>query len=383
MRKKGRSVCLQCFLCVLGVIVILLAAYEFSVISMLDVNAEVLNKSSLRDPMVPSVRKSTHSVTLVVASDLSQIEKLNFAVVAWMDEISVAVSILPKELEFYEDVLRDLHFPSRVHVSTLKTKGYWFPINELRNIAIEASTTTHIFVSDADILPSSNLRETFLSLPNFMLRDTNHALIVPLIEAPFRSILCSHWYECLSETETYTRLSKRDITWCLRFGGCKNLGNKGFNKYSDLWWENLPIRNQSTPLFCWDNIYQEPLLIVAKTSQLPKFNPSFVDYGYNRVEWVSHLRLSGYRFSVLSHAWAFHLTHDPSFYALRSKEKSDPTRGKRGGVDTAKMYEKALKKYESETTGRNQIPLCSSLVNIVTNSENPGVRRRKRITRNR
>lgn len=69
-------------------------------------------------------------------------------------EISVAVSILPKELEFYEDVLRDLHFPSRVHVSTLKTKGYWFPINELRNIAIEASTTTHIFVSDADILPS-------------------------------------------------------------------------------------------------------------------------------------------------------------------------------------------------------------------------------------
>ena len=72
-----------------------------------------------------------------------------------------------------------------------------------------------------------------------------------------------------------------------------------------------------------------------------------------------------------------------SFYALRSKEKSDPTRGKRGGVDTAKMYEKALKKYESETTGRNQIPLCSSLVNIVTNSENPGVRRRKRITRNR
>ena len=92
-------------------------------------------------------------------------------------------------------------------------------------------------------------------------------------------------------------------------------------KYSDLWWEKLPVRNQSTPLFCWDNIYQEPsklrcgltrrLLIVAKTLQLPKFNPSFVDYGYNRVEWVSHLRLSGYRFSVLSHAWAFHLTHDP------------------------------------------------------------------------
>ena len=72
-----------------------------------------------------------------------------------------------------------------------------------------------------------------------------------------------------------------------------------------------------------------------------------------------------------------------SFYALRSKEKSDPTRGKRGGVDTAKMYEKALKKYESETTGRNQVPLCSALVSIVTNSDNPGVHRRKRITRNR
>ena len=55
-------------------------------------------------------------------------------------------------------------------------------------------------------------------------------------------------------------------------------------------------------------------LIVAKTQQLPRFNPTFIDYGYNRVEWVAHLRYAGYRFSVLSQAWGFHLRHEKYYY---------------------------------------------------------------------
>ena len=51
-------------------------------------------------------------------------------------------------------------------------------------------------------------------------------------------------------------------------------------------------------------------VIVAKSSRLPQFNPAFVDYGYNKIEWLNHLRLLGYRFSVLSHSWAFHVKHD-------------------------------------------------------------------------
>lgn len=51
-------------------------------------------------------------------------------------------------------------------------------------------------------------------------------------------------------------------------------------------------------------------IIVPKSSQLPLFNPAFIDYGYNKIEWLTHLRLLGYRFSVLSHSWAFHVKHE-------------------------------------------------------------------------
>ena len=87
----------------------------------------------------------------------------------------------------------------------------------------------------------ANLQEIFLSLPSFVLRDSMHALIVPLFEAPFKSVTCEHWYECIDEyvkqmicaltdsTEAYSQLTKKQLIWCLQFGGCKNLGNKDFN----------------------------------------------------------------------------------------------------------------------------------------------------------
>lgn len=297
-----------------------------------------------------------------------------------MGEISVGICIFPKEVEYYNDVIQELYFPSRVLVSTLRTKNYAFPINELRNLAIEHASSTHVFLSDVDIIPSANLQDTFLALPNFILRDTMHALIVPLFETPFKSIPCSQWYDCIEETEVYTRLSKQDLRWCLQFGGCKNLGFKDFNKFVDASWDSLPLSNYSTPLFCWDNPNQEPFLIVAKTQQLPRFNPTFIDYGYNRIEWVAHLRYAGYRFSVLSHAWGFHLRHEKSFYALKSREKSDPTKGKRGGPDTAKMYDKVIRKYEGDYSGINRVPMCSAFQQI-GETNNQIFSGRKRLTR--
>ena len=30
-------------------------------------------------------------------------------------------------------------------------------------------------------------------------------------------------------TEAYSQLTKKQLIWCLQFGGCKNLGSKDFN----------------------------------------------------------------------------------------------------------------------------------------------------------
>lgn len=69
-----------------------------------------------------------------------------------------------------------------------------------------------------------------------------------------------------------------------------------------------------------------------------------------------------------------------SFYALKSREKSDPTKGKRGGPDTAKMFEKVLRKFEAEYSDVSRIPMCSS-VQPTVETRSPVKSGRKRISR--
>ena len=62
--------------------------------------------------------------------------------------------MFPREVEYWEEVVHDLYLPSRVAVHSLTTKGYSFPINELRNLALTKAETTHVFISDVDIIPA-------------------------------------------------------------------------------------------------------------------------------------------------------------------------------------------------------------------------------------
>lgn len=49
--------------------------------------------------------------------------------------------------------------------------------------------------------------------------------------------------------------------------------------------------------------------MVRKTPDTPQFAEQFINYGFNKVQWVEHLRYSGYEFHVLSHAYAIDMPH--------------------------------------------------------------------------
>ena len=68
--------------------------------------------------------------------------------------ISVGLCVFPRETDYWEEVVHDLYLPSRVAVHSFQTKSYSFPINELRNLALSKATTTHVFISDVDIIPA-------------------------------------------------------------------------------------------------------------------------------------------------------------------------------------------------------------------------------------
>lgn len=49
--------------------------------------------------------------------------------------------------------------------------------------------------------------------------------------------------------------------------------------------------------------------MVRKTKELPLFEEKFINYGFNKVQWIEHLRYRGYEFHVLSHAYAVDMPH--------------------------------------------------------------------------
>ena len=78
---------------------------------------------------------------------------------------------------------------------------------------------------------------------------------------------------------------------------------------------------------CFPNKLQEPYrsssslrytryIVLKKTPELPLFDPRFVNYGFNKIQWIEELRYKGYLFGVLSDAFAIDVPHERYFFSL-------------------------------------------------------------------
>ena len=48
---------------------------------------------------------------------------------------------------------------------------------------------------------------------------------------------------------------------------------------------------------------------MKRSEFLPRFDERFVDYGKNKVQFVSHLRMLGFKYYVLSQSFAVDVPH--------------------------------------------------------------------------
>ena len=75
-----------------------------------------------------------------------------------------------------------------------------------------------------------------------------------------------------------------------------------------------------TPVKCFKGNRQEPYdtfsfvkldsyVVVKKTPEMPLFDERFVNYGYNKVQWLENLRYVGYQYSVLTDGFAVDIPH--------------------------------------------------------------------------
>lgn len=137
----------------------------------------------LHHPMMspPLVKHRMNTVKLITLT-IQRLFYISHLLNRWKGPLSLAVLIRSKKEEEYLD-----HYLSQNTLSTnlvvsrfVSDKGY--PYNALRNIAIQRVATSHFWVMDMDMWPSSNLYRTLLSLDVRHLKDDYLAVIAPAFE---------------------------------------------------------------------------------------------------------------------------------------------------------------------------------------------------------
>ena len=61
-------------------------------------------------------------------------------------------------------------------------------------------------------------------------------------------------------------------------------------------------------------IFISRYLIVRKSDHMPLFDERFINYGYNKQQWVEHLRYIGYKFAQLVQGYGIDIPHPSYFY---------------------------------------------------------------------
>lgn len=78
------------------------------------------------------------------------------------------------------------------------------------------------------------------------------------------------------------------------------------------WFHETPSVVSKVDCFITD--FQEPYVLMKVHEKMPLFDERFVDYGYNKVQFIEHLRSAGYSFFILNNAFAMDLPHPDSTF---------------------------------------------------------------------
>lgn len=103
---------------------------------------------------------------------------------------------------------------------------------------------------------------------------------------------------------------KDQLLHCIRYRKCNRFRPwDGLHDYHSSRWMMKSYMQDLTNVVCFKGSTQEPYVMVKKSPSLPPFDERFLNYGYNKVQWLEHLRYRGYAFSVLTHGFAVDVPH--------------------------------------------------------------------------
>lgn len=211
-----------------------------------------------------------------------------------------------------------------------------YPINLLRNLALEVVQTSHVLVHDVDFVPSRGLANDIRAASEIRQRArlptgrSQEALVVPALQLT----------ENVTARDAIIPSKFTEVVACVQAGNCsafiENENRAHAITRTDLWLQRDWYVNrkchdsQNTVsdlryIACIDEPAYEPYLVLpwcpiadlndtASTAQrlVPYYDERFVGYGWNKIQWIQHLRNAGFLFWVLPAGFLIHVPHELS-----------------------------------------------------------------------
>jgi hypothetical protein len=185
-----------------------------------------------------------------------------------------------------------------------------YPVNRLRNLALSKVTTSHTITMDADFLVSPGLYETLRLHRNVLVIDHKLALVIPALEIPRRceppsSPGCRNYHMQMAAVNK-KHASKLKLK---PFQVSTNPQGHSSTRYKS-WFSQAA--KQLVPIKCVHSGRYEPYLVVRHCRDTPPFQEAFTGYGQNKISWIKHILVLGYKMFRIGDGFCVHVPHGAS-----------------------------------------------------------------------
>ncbi|KNB44710.1 hypothetical protein JH06_3186 [Blastocystis sp. subtype 4] len=277
---------------------------------------------------------TTASFTIVTIASSNRIFMLPFLQQRWKGPIiCVLYSNSLNEIMQIENELSQVQLRRNVQliVYNVTEDCYSFsnyPINVLRNIGISLVRTTHYIMLDIDAWPAWNVEEEMMRIPDFILRDPDSVIILPIFFFNYYYINPSNCMTINNCTDLQRMpATKSELTSCILKWQCRRT-KKGLYTHDYICADWFVLNGTIAQLNCLRSIGQEPYVLLRHSPSTPLYNPLLFNYGYNKQALIEELRFKSSKWYILLNTFAMDIMHPSSeiknsYLSLKRSKKSE------------------------------------------------------------
>ena len=193
----------------------------------------------------------------------------------------------------------------------------WYPVNHLRNIALQTAQSDFVFLIDSDFIPNYNftqyVRHHYQSYLNEMKKKSNMALVVAAFE--FMNVKKMSKLTIPTTIEQLMNLFKNHFSMRFHQKSCKKChAATNYKLFSEIAKSNIESNRTKAPKPYKINAAKgyEPYILINRQF-LNRYDARFRGYGFNKIVHIEHIKFAQKRtFYVLPNVFIFHQLHGKS-----------------------------------------------------------------------